>query len=344
MLGATSDPFWRTLTMRVDFGQRVMERRTFLGVIAGGLLAAPLAAEAQQTAKLPRIGLLDYARFWDPLLEKLTELGYVEQRTIIFEYRASGGRPERLLALAQELVQRRVAVIVAYGTPVTQAAELATTTIPIVMVGIGDPVKAGLVKGLGHPEGNVTGNTVLGPDIGAKRLQLLREVLPNVSRVAFLWNPQNVSNTLQFENVQRAARALGVTLLSVQVSNSSELDDTFAAMMKERPHALMMTADAVQQFFISQILQFAADRRLPTVFQVRENVIAGGLMSYGPSLPELFRRAAIQVDKILRGAKPADLPVEQPTKFELVINLRTAQALGLTIPPSLLQRADQVIE
>jgi putative tryptophan/tyrosine transport system substrate-binding protein len=188
------------------------------------------------------------------------------------------------------------------------------------MVGIGDPVEAGVVRSLGHPGGNVTGNTVLGPDIGAKRLQLLREALPNVSRVAFLWNPKNASNMVQFENVQRAARALGVTLLSVQVSDSSELDNTFAAMMKERPHALMMTADAVQQFFMSRILQFAAARRLPTVFQVRENVIAGGLMSYGPSLPELFRRAATQVEKILKGAKPADLPIEQPTKFEFVIN------------------------
>jgi putative tryptophan/tyrosine transport system substrate-binding protein len=321
-----------------------VDRRRFLLTALASAIASPRIVGAQQIAKVPRIGLLDYARFWDPLLEKLAELGYVEGQTIIFEYRASAGRPERLPTLAQELVERRVDVIVAYGTPVTRAAESATTTIPIVMVGIGDPVKAGLVRDLGHPGGNATGNTILGPDIGAKRLQLLRETLPNVSRVAFLWNPQNASTTLQFENVQRAAPALGVTLLSVRVSDASELDNALAAMMKERPHALMVTADPVQQFFISRILQFAAAKRLPTVFQIRENVIAGGLMSYGPSLPELFRRAAIQVDKILKGAKPANLPVEQPTTFEFVINMKTAKALGLTIPSSLLARADQIIQ
>jgi len=308
------------------------------------LLGVPLVAQGQHAGKMPRVGLLNYEEFWNPLLQKLTELGYVEGRTIEFEYRASGGRPERLPALAQELVQRRVDLIVTYGTPVTQAAKLATSKIPIVMVGIGDPVKAGLVPSLGHPGGNITGNTILGPDIGAKRLQLLREALPNVSRVAFLWNPQNASNVVQFENVQRAARALGLTLLSVQVSDPSKLDSALAAVMKERPDALMMTADPVQQAFVKQIVQFTAATRLPSVFQIRENVIAGGLMSYGPSLPELFRRAAVYVDKILKGTRPADLPVEQPETFELVINSKTMKALGLTIPPSFLLRADQIIE
>jgi putative ABC transport system substrate-binding protein len=308
------------------------------------LLAAPLLAEGQDARKMPRVGLLNYEEFWSPLLQKLTELGYVDGRTIQFEYRASGGRPERLPALAQELVQRRVDLIVTYGTPVTQAAKLATAKIPIVMVGIGDPVKAGLVGSLGHPGGNITGNTILGPDIGAKRLQLLREALPNASRVAFLWNPQNASNVVQFENVQRAARALGLTLLSVQVSDPSKLDNALAAVMKERPDALMMTADPVQQAFVKQIVQFAAAARLPSIFQIRENVIAGGLMSYGPSLPELFRRAAAYVDKILKGTRPADLPVEQPETFELAINVKTAKALGLTIPPSFLVRADHIIE
>jgi putative ABC transport system substrate-binding protein len=308
------------------------------------LLAVSLVAEGQHAGKVPRVGLLNYEEFWSPLLQKLAELGYVEGRTIEVEYRASGGRPERLPALAQELVQRRVDLIVTYGTPVTQAAKLATSNIPIVMVGIGDPVRAGLVGSLGRPGGNITGNTILGPDIGAKRLQLLREALPNVSRVAFLWNPQNASNAVQFENVQRAARTLGLTLLSVPVSDPGKLDSAFAAMMKERPQALMITADPVQQTFVRQIVQFAAATRLPTIFQIRENVIAGGLMSYGPSLPELFRRAAAYVDKILKGTRPADLPVEQPATFELVINLKTTKALGLTIPPSFLLRADQVIE
>jgi putative ABC transport system substrate-binding protein len=269
----------------------------------------------------------------------LRELGYVEGRTIVFEYRVSEGRTERLPTLAQDLVQRRVDIIVTYGTPPTQVAKEATRAIPIVMVGIGDPVKTGLVASLGRPGGNITGNTILGPDIGAKRLQLLRE-----ARVAFLWNPQKASNKVQFDNVQSAARVLGLTLLSVDASGPQEFDSAFAAMMKKRPDVLMMTADPAQQLFVGRIIQFAAGARLPTMFQIRDNVMAGGFMSYGPSLPELFRRAADYVDRILKGAKPADLPVEQPTKFELVINLKTAKALGLTIPQSLLLRADEVLQ
>jgi putative ABC transport system substrate-binding protein len=312
-------------------------------VLTFGLLAPPLVAEAQQPRKVPRIGLLDYAKFWDPLLERLAELGYVEGRTIVFEYRASEGRPERLPALAQDLVQR-VDVIVTYGTPPTLAAKQATGTIPIVMVGIGDPVRAGLVSSFARPEGNITGNTILGTDIGAKRLQLLREAFPKVSRVAFLWNPQNASNTAQFDNVQRAAQALGLTLLSVKASSPGEFDDAFAALMKKRPDALMVTADPVQQLFVDRIIQFAARTRLPAFFQIKENVMAGGLMSYGPSLPQLFRRAAMYVDKILKGTRPGELPVEQPETFELVINVRTAKAQRLTIPPSLLIRADELIQ
>ena len=321
-----------------------MDRRRFVLTSLAGALAAPLAAEAEQAGKVWRIGLLDYGKFWDPLLQKLSELGYVEGRTIVFEYSTSDGQPERLPALAQNLIQRRADVIVTYGTPPTQAAKQATATIPIVMVGIGDPVQAGLVPSLGRPGGNITGNTILGPDIGAKRLQLLREALPKMSRVAMLWNPQNASNRAQFENVQRGARALGLTLVPAEASSLGEFDSAFTAMMKKRPDALVVTADPVQQLFVGRIIDFAAGARLPTVFQIRDNVIAGGLMSYGPSLPELFRRAAIYVDKILKGTRPSDLPVEQPTKFEMVINLKTAKALGLTIPPSLLARADQVIE
>jgi putative tryptophan/tyrosine transport system substrate-binding protein len=321
-----------------------MDRRRFLLTSVAGALAAPVAAEAQKAVKVPRVGLLDYQKFWDPMLQRLSELGYVEGRTIHFEYRGSEGRPERLSTLAQDLVQRGVDVIVTYGTPPTQAAKHATATIPIVMVGIGDPVKAGLVPSLARPGGNITGNTILGPDIGAKRLQLLQEARPKMSRVALLWNPQNASNTAQFENVQRAAGALGLTLVAVEVSSLGEFDRAFAAMMEKRPDALIVTADPVQQWFVGRIIQFAATARLPTIFQIKENVIAGGLMSYGPSLPELFRRAATYVDKILKGTRPSDLPVEQPEKFELVINVRTAKTLGLTIPPSLLARADQVIE
>ncbi len=319
-------------------------RRAFIGTLAGGLLASPLVAEAQQAGKVLRVGLLDYADFWDPLRQGLSELGYIEGKTIVFEYRASGGQGERLPSLARELVQRRVDVIVTYGTPASQAAKHATTTIPIVIVGVGDPVKTGLVASLARPGGNITGSTILGGDIGAKRLQLLQEAIPRVSHVAFLWNPQNASNRVQLDNVLVGARALGLTLLPVQVSGPDELDSAFAAMMRKRPDGLMITADPLQQLFVRRIVQLAATHRLPAIYQVKQNVIAGGLMSYGPSLAELFRRAAIYVDKILKGAKPADLPVEQPSTFELVINLKTAKALGLTIPQSLLQRADEVIQ
>src|SRR5262245_8759517 len=227
-------------------------------------LVMPLAVEGQDASKAPRIGLLDYGQFWDPLLQRLNELGYIEGRTIIFEYRASQGVPERLPALAQDLVQRRVDVIVTYGTPPTQAAKQATRTIPIVMVGIGDPVKAGLVPNLARPGGNITGNTILGPDLGAKRLQLLREALPTAARVAMLWNPQNASNAAQFHNVRRAAPALGLTLLPMEVSSAGELDGAFAVVVKKRPEALIVTADPVQQLFVDRIIQLAASARLPT--------------------------------------------------------------------------------
>jgi len=322
----------------------VIDRRTFLAGTGAVLLTAPLAAEGQPVGKVPRVGLLDYADFWDPLRQGLSELGYVDGKTIVFEYRMSEAQNERLPSLARELVQRRVDVIVTYGTPATQAAKQATTTIPIVMVGVGDPVKTGLVASLGRPGGNITGSTILGGDLGAKRLQLLKEAIPRVSHVAFLWNPQNASNRVQLENVLVRARALELTLLPVQASGPDDLDSAFAAMMKKRPDALMITADPLQQLFVGRIVRLAATHQLPAIYQVKQNVIVGGLMSYGPSLAELFRRAAPYVDKILKGAKPADLPVEQPTRFELVINLKTAKALGLTIPQSLLGRADEVVE
>jgi len=318
-------------------------RRAFIAGIGGALLAGPFDVGAQQK-RIPRVGLLDYAEFWDPLREALAEMGYVEGQTIVFEYRASGGRGERLPSLAAELVQRKVDLIVTYGTPVTLVAKRATATIPIIMVGVGEPVQTGLVAGLARPGGNVTGSTILGADLGAKRLELLRSAIPKLSRVAFLWNPENASNTAQLQHVQQGARALGVTLLPVPASGPDQFDAAFAAMMKKRPDALMVTADPAQQLFVQRIVQFAASHRLPAMYQVKANVVDGGLMSYGPSLPDLFRRAAIYVDRILKGTKPADLPIEQPTKFELVINLKTARALGLTMPPAVLARADQVIE
>jgi ABC-type uncharacterized transport system substrate-binding protein len=308
------------------------------------LLATPLAAVAQPAEKVPRIGLLDYSPVWEPFRQALRDLGYVEGQNIAIEYRPTEGRQELLREHAAELVRLKVDVIVAAGTPPTQAAMQATTTIPIVMVSTGDPLRTGLVASLARPGGNVTGNTILGAELSGKRLQLLKEMLPNVSRVAFLWNPANASLISHFNEIQAAARALGLTLQSVEVRDPKEFESAFLKMMRDRPDALIMTADTMHRLHLERIVDFAANRRLPAMYQLKAYVEAGGLMSYGASLSDLFRRAAVYVDKILKGAKPADLPVEQPTKFELTINLKTAKALGLTIPHSVLLRADQVIE
>jgi len=254
------------------------------------------------------------------------------------------GVPERLAEAAAALVRRPVDVIATFGTPASLAAKQATTTIPIVMISIGDPVRAGLVPSLARPGGNITGSSVLGPDVGAKRLQILKEVIPTVSRVAFLWNPDNASNVLQFEELQRAAPRLGVTVISVSVGPRFEFETAFAAMMKERPDAFAMTGEPYHQTHIAWIVDFMAKNRLRAMYQLSENVRAGGLMSYGASEPDLFRRAASYVHKILQGTKPADLPVEQPVKFELAVNVKTAKALGITLPPGILALADEVIE
>jgi putative tryptophan/tyrosine transport system substrate-binding protein len=315
-------------------------------VLAISLLLAPLAGpgEPQQATKIPRIGLLDYAEFWDPLRQELSRLGYLEGKTIAFDYHPSAGHVDRLPELARDLVQRHVDLIVTYGTPATQVAKQATNTIPIVMVGVGEPVRTGLVASLARPAANITGSTILGADLGPKRLELLHEAIPGVSRVLFFGDPRNASSMVQLEHIQMGARTLGLTVLSVQAHGVDEFDSDFAEILKKRPDALMVTADAVHQLFVARIVQFAASHRLPTIYQVKENVLGGGLMSYGPNLPEMFRRTAFYVDKILKGAKPADLPVEQPTRFELVINLKTAKALGLTIPQSVLGRADEVVQ
>ncbi|MBI4245796.1 MAG: ABC transporter substrate-binding protein [Candidatus Rokubacteria bacterium] len=304
---------------------------------------APLVADAQPSATIPRIGLLgDVA--WEPLRQGLRELGYVEGKNIVLESRRSEGRSERWADLAAELVRLKVDVIVIVGTPAALAAKRATTTIPIVMAVVGDPLSTGLVASLARPGGNVTGLTQLGAGLATKRLGLLKEVLPDMSRVAFLWNPANPDQHSHFNEVQAGARALGVTLQSVGVRSREELERALATMMRERPSALLMTADTVHQRHIDQIISFAAKNRLPAMYQLKENVERGGLMSYGASRPDLIRRAAVYVDKILRGAKPATLPVEQPTKFEFVINMKTAKALGLTLPPSVFLQADRVIE
>src|SRR5262245_8313931 len=321
-----------------------LHRREFITLLGGAAAAWPLAAQAQEPGKIPRIGIIDDSPRWNAFRHRLRDLGYLEGQNIAFDYAYGDGMPERLAEAAATLVRRPVDVIVTFGTPASFAAKQATTTIPIVMISIGDPVRAGLVPSLARPGGNITGNTILGPDVGAKRLQILKEAIPTVSRVAFLWNPENASNVLQFEEVRAAAPTLGVTVISVSVSPRIEFKTAFAAMMKERPDAFAMTGDAFHQTHIAWIIDFVAKNRLPAVYQVSDDVRAGGLMSYGASQPDLFRRAAGYVHKILQGTKPADIPVEQPVKFELAVNLKTAKALGLTIPESFLLRADEVIE
>jgi len=320
-----------------------VKRREFITLLGGAAAGWPLAARAQQrTPKVPRIGVIDNAAIWDPFRQGLRDLGYIEGRNIAIEYRSAEGRPERLVAAATELTRLPVDIIVTFGSPATEAAKQATTTIPIVMAGIGDPVRAGFVASLAHPGGNITGNTILGPELAAKRLQLLKLAVPTVSRVAFLWNPDNPSHAAYLDEWKAAARALGVEMLFVAVRSSDVFDSAFVAMMQERPDAFTMTAD--HQLHIGWIIDFLARNRLPGMYQVRENVVAGGLMSYGASLPDLARRAADYVHKILQGTRPADLPVEQPTKFDLSVNLKTAKALGLTIPEPFLLLADEVIE
>jgi putative ABC transport system substrate-binding protein len=332
-----------------------MERRAFIGTLAGALLAVPLAAEAQSAAKVARIGYLATGSLESPELrasldafrQGLREHGYVEGQNIVIEYRPADGKIERLPRLATELARLKVDLIVAGATPAARAAQHATTTIPVVAVAMGDPVRDGLVASLARPGGNITGSTFLGPELVPKRLELLKEALPKVSRVAALWHPgafgERTSEDM-LKGTEAAARTLGVRLQLVEVRRPDELDRAFSTMTRERFDALIVFPSPMLFGERRRVFALVAKSRLPSMFNNRESVELGGLISYGVSITDLNRRAAIYVDKILRGAKPVDLPVEQPTKFELVINLKTAKALGLTIPPSLLQRADEVIQ
>jgi len=292
----------------------------------------------------PRIGIIDDSPVWNAVRHGLRDLGYLEGQNIAFEYRYAGGLPNRLALVAVELVHRPVDLIATFGTPPTIAAKRATTTIPIVMIGVGDPVGAGLVSSFNRPGGNITGNTILGPEVAGKRLQLLKEVIPSLSRVAFLWNPDNASHPAQLAELRVAVETLGIKLLPVAVLSPDEFDRAFAEMVRERADAFLMTNDPFHQLSIGRIIDFLANNRLPGMFLTREIVAAGGLMSYGASVPDLFRRGAVYVHKILQGTKPADLPVEQPVKFDLVVNLKTAKAIGLSIPESFLLRAGEVID
>ncbi|MFL6835007.1 MAG: ABC transporter substrate-binding protein [Xanthobacteraceae bacterium] len=321
-----------------------MKRREFISLLGGAAAAWPLAVRAQQPARVPRIGIVDDAPMWHSFRQALRELGYIEGQSVNYEYRYSEGVPDRLAAAVGELVRRPVDLIAAYGTPPTEAAKAATTTIPIVMIGVGDPVRVGLVASLARPGGNITGNTVLSPDLGAKRLQLLREAIPTVGRVAYLVNPHNSGTLDVLAELKLAAAAAGMALIGVEFGSSSDFDAALAVMLRERVEVLLVSNEPFHQLHIGRIIDFLAKNRIAGMFQSKENVTAGGLMAYGASVPDLFRRAAAYVHRILQGTKPSDLPVELPTKFDLAINLRTARALGLDLPPLLIARADEVIE
>jgi putative ABC transport system substrate-binding protein len=326
-----------------------MDRRTFIAMVGGSILAAPLVVAAQQSAKVYRIGLLigSTESFVAPYVaifrQALRALGYVEGGNIAIEYRYAEGNYDRLPLLAADLARLKVDIVVTEGTPPTRAAKQVTTTIPIVMTVTGDPVVAGLVTNLARPGSNLTGASFFFPEMAAKRLQLLKEVIPTLSRATVVWNPSNTVHGPVVKAVEEAAKALGVAIQHVKIQQPADVDDALLAMGRARD-SLVVLEDAMINVCSKQIAQVAAKHRLPTIFGLTTFAEAGGLMAYGPNRPELWRRAATFVDKILRGAKPGDLPVEQPVRFDLAINVRTAERLGLTIPPAVLVRADQVVE
>jgi putative tryptophan/tyrosine transport system substrate-binding protein len=328
-------------------------RRSAIGLmLALALVVASLATEAQQPKNVHRIGTLSALGttpgrnpFVEAFLEGRRALGYVEGQHFVLEYRGAEGQFEGFPDLAAKLVRLKVEVIVAQGTPAALAAKHATTTIPIVMVGVGDPVGSGLVASLARPGGNITGLSNLSPELVRKQLEFLKDVRPTVSRVAVLWNPANPASHLMVRAADVAAQALGVQLHLVEARGRGPdaFDSAFAAMTNAHADALLVLADNIFFEHRRRLAELAAMSHLPTMYQGREHVEAGGLISYAASVPDVWRHGATYVDKILKGAKPADLPVEQPTRFELVINLKTAQALGITMPPSLLLLADEVI-
>jgi putative tryptophan/tyrosine transport system substrate-binding protein len=330
-----------------------VNRRAFVAAL-GAMLAAPLAVAAEQAGKVYRVGLLSTAGlrpspqglFLGSFVPALRDLGYVEGRDVVFEIRLAGGEPGRVLALAAELVRLKVDVIITAGDSEVRAAKQATSVIPIVMAVSGDPVRAGYVVSLARPGGNITGQSFLSPDVSAKLLEVLREAVPKVSRVAVLWNAANPMKAFDFKETQGAAHALGLSVHSIELKAPNDLETAFSAITRVHPDALLTLTDEVLNpgVMSTRIEDFALKQHLPSIFADPRHIPTGGLISYSPNLRLLWRHAATFVDKILKGANPAEMPVEQPTKFELVINLKTAKALGLTIPPSLLLRADQVNE
>ncbi|HEY6703948.1 MAG TPA: ABC transporter substrate-binding protein [Xanthobacteraceae bacterium] len=336
-----------------------MRRREFVGLLGGTLAAWPLAAPAalaseasgqRGDSKVPRIGVLlpgtaaSFALRTKAFLDGLRELGYIEGQTIAIEWRWGQDRVEGFAELAADLVGRNVDVLVTGGTPAAKALKSATGTIPIVMAIIGDPVAAGLVDSLARPGGNATGFSIVAPDLSGKRLELLKEIVPGISRVAVMLNAGNPQSQFELREMQAAAQAMGLHLHPVQISSQDALEEAFAAMSRASAHALICLTDPMFFSQRRQIVELAGRSRLPAMYFFQGFAEEGGLVSYGPSDTDLYRRSATYVDRILHGAKPSELPVEQPTKFDLVINLNAAKALGLDISPMLLARADKVIE
>ena len=324
--------------------------RRFLLTLLGGVLAAPFVAGAQQPGKPWRIGFLGNstaaleANLVQPFREGLRELGYIEGQNLAIEYRWAEGRYERFPALVADLLARKVSVIVAAGTPAAMAVKQATTSTPLVMVAVGDPVGTGLVASLARPGANLTGLVSIAPDLEGKRLELLKEVVPKLSSVAMLINPANAFHAISEKEAREAASALHLRLQFVPIRVDADFEPAFDAIARNRPGGMIMLADRLFLHHRARIADFALRHRIPAVYAYRELVEVGGLMSFGPSYEAMHRRAAYFVDRILRGSSPGELPMEQPTQFRLVFNLKTAKAFALTIPPSLLLRADQVIE
>jgi len=333
-------------------------RRKMVIALGAGALAAPFGSFAQQqAAKISRVGLLSpgapfdagrnpsaLAVLFGALRESLRELGYGEGRNIVIESRWAEGKYDQLPRLAAELIGLKVDVIVTYGTPAAQAAQRATGTIPIVMAGIIDPVASGLIRNLARPGGNITGQSMMSPDLVAKQLEMLKEVVPKLSRVALLSNPANPGNAPQVQYGQDAGRALGLQIQALKASNPGDIDRAFSVMSEERAGGLVVLVDAALLDHRARIVDLAARSHLPAMYGLSDYTEAGGLMAYGPNRLAMFQHAATYVDKILKGAKPGDLPVEQPTKFELIVNMKTVKALGIKIPDSIMLRADKIIE
>jgi putative tryptophan/tyrosine transport system substrate-binding protein len=331
-------------------GANLMTAKCFGLLLAIFLLVACSIVEAQQSGKVSRIGIMvvPSRSFQSPRIEAfrqgLRELGYVEEKNVIIEYRYAEGQLDLLPALTSQLVQLKPEVIVTTSTPGVLAAKNATQTIPVVFAAIGDPVATGLVASLARPGGNVTGLTILSPEVSGKRLELLKEAFPKVARVMVFWSPTDPGGgSRSFKETEAAAKALGVQLQSVAVLGASDFESGFERAKKEDAQALVAMPNPIVHSNQKQIVDFAAKNRLPAMYAAPEIVDAGGLMSYGPNEVDLWRRAAIYVDKILKGTRPSDLPVERPTKFEFVINLKTAKQLGLTISPNVMARADRII-